>query len=69
MATDFAKVLDKIRDDNAELMRQQAQLVKAFEKLDTRLTIMKAGVRIEPYETGKRGPVLGQIEHGEAMII
>ena len=59
MATDFGKLLEKITADNAELQNQQAQLVKAFEKLDTQLNLLKVGVRIEPYVTGKDGPVLG----------
>ncbi len=59
MATDFGKLLDTIQADNDELLNQQARLVKAFEKLDSRLNVLKAGVRIEPYDTGKGGPVLG----------
>lgn len=59
MATDFGKLLEKIQADNTELLNQQARLVKAFEKLDTRLNLLKAGVRIDPYVTGKGGPVLG----------
>lgn len=59
MATDFGKLLDTIQTDNNELMNQQAKLVRAFEKLDSRLNVLKAGVRIEPFETRKGGPLLG----------
>lgn len=59
MASDFGKVLDTIQNDNAELVDQRSRLVRAFEKLDSRLNVLKVGVRIEPYETAKGGPVLG----------
>jgi hypothetical protein len=65
VATDFGKLLDKIKDDNDELQKQKARLVQAYEKLDTRLNIMKAGVRIEPYVTGKGGPVLGYKQYSD----
>ena len=34
MATDFAKILDKIHADNDELQRVRAQLKEAFEKVE-----------------------------------
>jgi hypothetical protein len=60
-APDFSKLLDKIRDDNQELRAAHGALGRAFEKLDTRLTVLKAGIRIEPYPIGKdkNGPVIG----------
>ena len=59
MAADFGKVLEKIKDDNQALHAAQANLGRALEKLDARLNVLKAGVRIEPYEVGKGGPVIG----------
>ncbi len=59
MPTDFNKVLEKIQTDNTALLASQAQLARAYEKLDSRITVIKAGVRIEPYEVKKGGPKLG----------
>ena len=59
MANDFGKVLDKIAADNAQLNENHKQLAKALEKLDTRLNVLRAGIRIEPYTTGKDGPAIG----------
>ncbi len=61
MAADFSKLLDKIKNDNAELKAAEAALGRAFEKLDSRLTQLRAGVRIEPYPVGKGddSPVIG----------
>lgn len=59
MADDFDKLLERIREDNDALKRGQKQLVQAFEKLDARLTQLKAGLRIEPYPVGKSGAVIG----------
>ncbi len=61
MATDFGKLLETIQKDNNELMAQQDRLARAFEKLDSRLNVLKAGVRVEPFETSKGGPVLGYL--------
>jgi hypothetical protein len=59
MATDFTKVLKKIDTENEELIRGREALRGAFEKLDGRINAMKAGLRIEPYEVGKKGHKLG----------
>jgi hypothetical protein len=59
MANDFGKVLDKIAADNAQLSQNHKRLAKALEKLDSRLNIMRAGIRIEPYPIGKDGPSIG----------
>ncbi len=59
MAADFGKVLEKIKTDNDQLRYARANLAKALEKLDGRLNQMKAGIRVEPFETTKGGPVIG----------
>ena len=59
MADDFDKLLQKIKADNEALKRGQKQLAEAFEQLDARLTQLNAGVRIEPYDLGKGGAVIG----------
>lgn len=59
MANDFGKVLDKIAADNAQLSQNHKRLAKALEKLDSRLNLMKAGIRIQPYPIGKDGPSIG----------
>ncbi len=59
MATDFEKVLKKIDADNSALLAGRDDLREAFVKIDGRINAMKAGQRIEPYEVGKSGHVLG----------
>ncbi len=59
MADDFDKLLQKIKTDNEALKRGQKQLSEALEKLDTRLTQLNAGIRIELYAVGKSGAVIG----------
>jgi len=59
MAKDYGKILDKIAKDNASLNENELRLQEAFEKLDSRLNVLQAGVRIEPYIIGKDGPCIG----------
>jgi hypothetical protein len=59
MADDFEKLLEKIKADNIALQAAQKSLGEALEKLDERLTMLQAGVRIEPYQVAKGGPVIG----------
>ncbi len=59
MPKDYGKILDKIATDNAELNDNEERLQEAFEKLDGRLNVLRAGVRIEPYTIGKDGPCIG----------
>ena len=59
MATDFSKILDKIAADNKQLSKNHKQLAEALQKLDSRLNVMRAGVRIEPYPISKDGPSIG----------
>jgi len=59
MAKDYGKILEKIANDNASLTDNEQRLQEAFEKLDSRLNVLKAGVRIEPYAIGKDGPSIG----------
>ena len=56
MANNYGKILDKIAADNAELSSNEKRLQEAFEKLDQRLNVLRAGVRIEPYLISKDGP-------------
>jgi len=59
MANNYGKILDKIAADNAELSSNEKRLQEAFEKLDQRLNVLRAGVRIEPYLISKDGPSIG----------
>jgi dynactin complex subunit len=59
MANDYGKILDKIAADNAALDSNEKRLQEAFEKLDQRLNVLRAGVRIEPYPISKDGPSIG----------
>ncbi len=59
MAADLGKLLDKIEQDNRALTTSHEQLAKAFQELDAKLTALKAGIRVEPYEVKKGGPVIG----------
>jgi hypothetical protein len=59
MPTDFGKLLDRIKTDNEELKRSEALLLRAYQKLDSRITVLKAGIRIEPYDAEKSGLKIG----------
>ena len=59
MTTDFNKVLEKIATDNAQLNKNHKQLSEALVKLDSRLNVLRVGVRIEPYPLSKDGPSIG----------
>jgi len=59
MPTDYNKLLDKIASDNAKLSANEERLQEAFDKLDSRLNALGAGIRIEPYQIGKDGPRIG----------
>ena len=59
MANNFGKILDKIGADNTQLNENHEQLAEALDKLDARLNVLRARVRIEPYPINKDGPTIG----------
>ena len=59
MAADLGKLLERIEADNLALTSSHEQLVEAFQELDSKLNALNAGIRVEPYEVRKGGPVIG----------